>query len=317
VAAFDIDIHIRGRLNMTTRALGPGAGIGWLKQAVNLGRNNPKAVFGGAVLLLLAVLLLAIGLTVLVGLLQAALNPGPGGSMALALVVMVPILLLLAALMVGYLRLIDAVENGRAARASDVFSAFRDTVTSVRAIGFVVLLAVVQNVLIFALIGLFAKDVGTWYLQSMQASMSGATPAPMTSLPDGFYIAFVVMLVISLFGYAVQAIGLGQIALRRSSIGSALADGISGAAKNLLPLLVLAVVVAVAGFVLLLAVGLLVMLVGVLAKIAGAWLAVVLGVPLYLAALVAIYVVMFGVMYSVWRDVSGDDAPPRNDAVAA
>ena len=302
---------------MTTRALGPGAGIAWLKQAVNLGRNNPKAVFGGAALLLLAVFVLAIGLSVVVGLLQAALNPGPAGAMGLMLVVMVPVLLLLAALMVGYLRLIDAVENGRDARAIDVFAALRDTGTSLRAIGFVVLLAIVQNVLIVTLVGLLAKGVGSWYLQNMQASMAGATQAPMTSLPDGFGIAFIVVLVISLFGYAVQAIGLGQIALRRSSVGSALADGVRGAAKNLLPLLVLAVVVVVACIVLALGVALLAMLIGVLAKIAGMWLAVLLGVPLYIAAVLAIYVVMFGVMYSLWRDVSGDAAAPRNDAVAA
>src|SRR5688572_3198302 len=102
---------------MTTRALGPGAGIGWLKQAVDLGRNNPKAVFGGGALLLASVLLLAIGLSVLVGLLQAALNPGPAGAMGLVFLVMMPVLLLLAALMVGYLRLIDAVESARDARA--------------------------------------------------------------------------------------------------------------------------------------------------------------------------------------------------------
>src|SRR5690606_18283513 len=35
-----------GRNAMTTRAVGPMAGIGWLKNAVNLGRNNPRAVFG-------------------------------------------------------------------------------------------------------------------------------------------------------------------------------------------------------------------------------------------------------------------------------
>ena len=302
---------------MTTRALGPGAGISWLKQAVNLGRNNPKAVFGGAALLLLAVMVLAIGLSVLVGLLQSALNPGPTGAMGLMFLVMVPVLLLLAALMVGYLRLIDAVESARDARAVDVFAALRDTGTSLRAIGFVVLLAIVQNVLIVVLVGALAKGVGNWYLENMQASMAGATQAPMTSLPDGFGIAFIVVLVISLFGYAVQAIGLGQIALRRSSIGSALADGVSGAAKNLLPLLVLAVVVVGACIVLALGVGLLAMLIGVLAKIAGTWLAVLLGVPLYVAAVVAVYVVMFGVMYSLWRDVSGDGEAPRNDAVAA
>ena len=120
-------------------------------------------------------------------------------------------------------------------------------------IGFVVLLTIVQNVLIVALVGILAKGVGSWYLENMQASMSGAAQAPVTSLPDGFGIAFIVVLVIGLFGYAVQAIGLGQIALRRSSVGSALADGVSGAAKNLLPLLVMALVAVAACIVLALA----------------------------------------------------------------
>ena len=110
---------------MTTRAVRPGAGIAWLKQAVNLGRNNPKAVFGGAALLLFTIVALAVGLSVLVGLLTAAWTPGSGGAMALSLLVMAPILLLLAALMVGYLRLIDAVENGRDAHATDVFGGIR------------------------------------------------------------------------------------------------------------------------------------------------------------------------------------------------
>jgi len=302
---------------MTTRAVRPGAGIAWLKQAVNLGRNNPKAVFGGAALLLFTIVALAVGLSVLVGLLTAAWNPGSGGAMALSLLVMAPILLLLAALMVGYLRLIDAVENGRDARASDVFAAFSDTSTSLRAISFVVLLTIVQNVLIVVVVGILAKGVGSWYLENVQASMSGAAQAPITSLPEGFGIAFIVVLVIGLFGYAVQAIGLGQIALRRSSVGSALADGVSGAAKNLLPLLVMALVAVAACIVLALAIGLLALLIEVLAKVAGVWLAVVLGVPLYIAALLAMYVVMFGVMYSLWRDVSGDGEAPRNDSVAA
>ena len=157
---------------MTTRALGPGAGIAWLKQAVNLGRNNPKAVFGGAALA-------AAGRDGAGDRPERAGGAAAGGAEARArparwrsmLLVMVPVLLLLAALMVGYLRLIDAVESGRDARASDVFAAFRDTGTSLRAIGFVVLLAIVQNVLIVALVGLLAKGVGSWYLQNMQASM--------------------------------------------------------------------------------------------------------------------------------------------------
>jgi len=301
---------------MTTRAMGPGAGIGWLKQAVNLGRNNPKAIFGGAALILGVLIVLAIGISLLMGLLQAALQPGPAGSMALALLVIVPLLLVMAGMMVGYLRLIDAVEIGRTASATDVFAAFRDVTTSLRAIGFVVLLAVVQNVLVVALVGWLAKDVGSWYLQNMQASMAGGAQTPMTSLPEGFGIAFVVVLVIGMFCYAVQAIGLAQIALRDRNVFGAIADGVTGAAKNLLPLLVFVLVIVLAAIVFALVVGLLALLVGLLAKVVGVWLVVVLAVPLYIAVVVAMYVVLFGVMYYLWRDVCGGDAPTRNDAVA-
>ncbi len=302
---------------MQTHAVGPGAGWRWLMQGINLGRNNPKAIFGGAALLLASVLVLAIGLSLLVGLLQVALKPGFGGSMALGLLLMVPILLVMAGLMVGYLRLIDAVEGDRPANATDVFSAFGDLPTSLRAILFVLLLTIVQNALVFGLIALLAADVGSWYMQNLQASMAGAGQPPMTALPNGFGIAFAVVLLISLFGYAVQAIGLGQIALRRRSVAGAFADGVGGAAKNLLPLLVLVLLTIAAGLVLALLAFLLVMLIGVLAKIAGVWLGIVLGVPLYIVTILVVYVVMFGVMYSLWRDVCGEEAAPRNDAVIA
>lgn len=292
---------------MHTRTMGPGAGWRWFMQGINLGRNNPKAIFGGAGLLLGTVVVLAIALSLLIAAVELSLKPGLGGSMALSLVLMVPILAVLAALMVGYLRLIDAAESGRTARAMDVFAAFKDVGTNLRAIGLVIVLALVQNALVVALIAGLAPDVGQWYLQSLQASVAGVAPQQMTSVPDGLGVAFVVMLVLGLFGYAVQAIALGQIALRERSLGGAFVDGIGGAAKNLLPLFVLAVIVIVASFVLILVTGLLVMLIGVLAKLAGLWLAVVLGIPLYIGALLIAYVVMFGVMYSVWRDVAGED----------
>ena len=50
---------------MGTRALGPGAGIGWLKNAVNLGRDNPKAIFGGAALMVLVLVAMVLPLILL------------------------------------------------------------------------------------------------------------------------------------------------------------------------------------------------------------------------------------------------------------
>jgi hypothetical protein len=59
------------------------------------------------------------------------------------------------------------------------------------------------------------------------------------------------------------------------------------------------------------------MLIGLLGKLAGAWLAILLAIPLYLLAMLALYVVMFGVMYFMWRDICGDGAAPapRDDQV--
>ena len=36
---------------MTTRAVSPGGGWRWFRQAIDLGRSNPKAIFGAVALL--------------------------------------------------------------------------------------------------------------------------------------------------------------------------------------------------------------------------------------------------------------------------
>lgn len=294
---------------MTTRALGPGAGWDWLKQAINLGRNNPMAIFGGAALILLVVFAMAIVLSLLVGALMVAIKPGPGGSLAMSLVITIPILLVMAGLMVGYLRVIDAVEHGRPASAAGVFAGFGDFPTSLRAIGFIVVMAVVQNAIVVGLVALLAPDMGSWYLQNMQASMSGQTAQQVPVLPAGFGTALALIWIVSLFGYAVQAIGLGQIALDGRGVGGALGDGVAGAAKNLLPLVVLMLIGIAAAIVLVVLAFLLVMLIGLLAKAIGMWIAFVLGIPLYLIAVVVALVVTFGIMYFMWREICGGAAP--------
>jgi hypothetical protein len=174
---------------------------------------------------------------------------------ALSLVVAGALMSLMATLMVGYLRLLDAVESGRPARAADVFAGFGDRRAILHAIGFMLLLMVVQNLLVVGLISLLAPEFGSWYLQSLQMSMSGVAQPPPTALPSGFGMAMVTMWVIGIFCYAVQAIGFGQIALRGGTIGSALSDGVSGAAKNLLPLLVLFLAVIAAAVLLAMGLG--------------------------------------------------------------
>lgn len=297
---------------MEIRALEASAGLGWLKDGVNLGRNNPKAIFGGAALILVSVIALAMVFGVGVGI-SAATKVGATGMVSMLVVLVLAMLLLVTALMVGYLRLIDNVEHGRPARAIDVFSGFRDFGTTLRAIGFVLVMAIVQNLLLALVVSLLAPDIGSWYLQFLQASLHGAAQPQPATPPSGFLLATSAIWVLGLFFYAVQALGLGQITLRGRGVFGAIADGVVGAGKNLLPLLVMLLVLVVACIVAAIAIVLVALLVALLAKFVGAWLGVVIGIPLYIALMLMLYVVMFGVMYAMWRRILGeaDAAAPR------
>ncbi len=302
---------------MTTRAMGPLAAIGWLKNGINLGRHNPKAIFGGAALLLLTAFAVGIAAMLLQLLLQSVFAPGVWSAMALTMLAMLPVLLAVAVLMAGYLRLIHAVESGRSAGASDVFHAFGDGAVAWRMIGFVVVTTLLQYAVLIGLLSVLAGDVIGWYAQMMQVAATGGAPV-MSGLPDGIGIAYAVMLVVGLVFYAAQAIGLGQIALRGRGMFGAVADGLVGVFKNVLPLLVLLVASLLLCVVAIALVFVFALLFAVVSKVA-LWLAVVLAIPLYLAAMLAAYVVVFGVMYHLWRDVcdGGDEIGAQVEAVTA
>ena len=80
---------------MTTRVVSPGRGWSWFRQAINLGRNNPKAVFG-AVALMAVIALIPSAVQLL---LQHGLGLGPEAVMAviglttLASIVVYPLLI--------------------------------------------------------------------------------------------------------------------------------------------------------------------------------------------------------------------------------
>jgi hypothetical protein len=292
------------------------AGFDWLKRGINLGRSNPKAIFGGAALLLVAVVGVAVVGGLLAGAAMAMLGQDGGAIIVATLVVMLPVMVLVGMLMVGYLRLVDAAENGRPARAADVFGGFGDMATSLRSIGLVLLVAIIQNLLLAGLLALLAGDFLGWYAQTIQASMGGGDPtAAMAGMPSGIGVAYLVMAVVGTVFFGVQAVGLGQVVLRGQGALPALGEGFAGAVRNLLPLLMLLLAYVLLMVVVLIVAVVLVLLVGLLAKLGGAWLAVVIGVPLYFAFLLAMVVVSFGVMYHLWRDVCG--AGPVADALTA
>jgi hypothetical protein len=299
-------------MNMQMRAMGPGAGWRWLMQGINLGRNNPKAIFGAAALLLLIALVpTAIQLMAQFGLKMtsaSALYGLVGLSMAYSLLVMPPML-------GGYLRVIDASENGRATRATAIFDVFRSGQGASRMILLALLLTLIAVAVIGLILVIFGPGVAGWYLQLITASQgAGAgTPPTLPPLPDGFGTVVILVTLFGLFVQGVYAIAFGQVSLTGRSVVGALSDGLAGALKNLLPLLVLLVVWIVFAVALLLVVILLVMLLGVIGGLVHPALGIALAAPVYLAFLVVLYVVIFGVMYHLWRDVAGSDTPARQD----
>lgn len=292
---------------MTIRARGPLAGFGWLRKGINLGHGNPKAVFGAAGLTLLLSLLPSVVTTPM----QIGMTPGPA---MFGLVLAISLLggLLLVPVFAGLLGVIDAAENGRPAKATDVFGPYRrGEGPRLIAYGFAMLgVHLAAGLLVIAAAG---TDVWRWYLQAVAAQQPGADPAALQglqTLPDGFGVALALGAVLSLLIAGLYSISLGQVTLGGRGVPGAIRDGLVGSLRNLLPLLVLAICGMVAVFVLMLVLGLAIALLAVLTKLVGEWLMFALLVPVYLGLMLMMFVVMFGVMYHLWRDVCGDDSRP-------
>ena len=283
---------------MSTRAMGPMAGFRWLMNAINLGRNNPKAVFGAAALSMLLMLVPSL-LTVP---LQMT-GTQSAGRMAAVIAISMLFGLLLAPLYGGLLSIIDAAERGRPARATDVFAPYRAGGGAVRMIGFALGMLVVYAAIVAIVLGVVGTGIIHWYTEVLAAQAAKSTTMP--ALPAGFGTAVALFAVFWLLVMGVYAVGFGQVALAGRSPLAALKDGFVGSIKNLLPLLMLVVGLFVAWIAVALAVIVLVGIAALLAKLVGAWVLFVVAVPVYIALILALYVVMFGVMYFMWRDICG------------
>lgn len=300
---------------MTTRSKGPAAGFGWLTRGFSVGFRHPKPLLGGAAVLLIAVLLpTLVTLPLRIHAMQSGTPPNPITSIGW-LVFSMLIGLLLIPLYGGFLQLMDAAEGGRAARVLDIFRPYRDG-SALRLIGFGLLMFLLYVVVIGTLMLTLGGGLLHWYVQ-MLGTQPQQPPMP-PSLPHGFGVFLALSMVFALFMTGFYAIALGQVVLSRRGVFASVGDGIVGAAKNVLPLLTLALGGLLAAIAVGIAVIFVVMVVVLLGKLVGQWLVLVIAIPLYIALMMTVFVGMFGVSYHLWRDVCGtDDATAMPEPVTA
>jgi hypothetical protein len=293
---------LRGR-TMATQFKGPLAGFRWLTSGISVGFRHPKPLLGGAAFLMVACLLPAL---ITLPMQFHAINVGTPQSPAFfgwIMAISMLLSLLIVPLYAGYLQMIDAAERGLPARAQDVFNPYRRG-EAWRLIGFGLAMSVVYVALFGAVIAGTGGGIANWYMQALTAQ---TTHQPPTALPDNFGIAVALLMLLGLFMMGFYAISFGQVALGRRGVFGAIGDGIVGALKNLLPLLVFAVSLVLAWTVVAIAFALVALLVALLGKLIGPWLIMVLFIPLYVAMALTMFGMMFGVMYYLWRDVCDDD----------
>lgn len=299
---------------MTTRSRGPGAGCGWLTNGIGVGFRHPKPLFGGAAFLVVACLLPSL---ITLPMQFHAMRAGTPPSMATSLLIMaisVVFGLLIIPLYAGYLQLVDTVERGQAGRARAVFNPYRQG-EAWRLIGLGVANFVIYIGGIAIIILATGGGIARWYVQALAAQANRELPP---SLPGGFWLAVALLMVFALFMMGFYAISLGQVALNRRNVFGAIGDGVAGALKNVLPLLVFALCAALASIAVMVVFFILVLLLALVGKLISIWLVFLIVVPLYIALFLLMFTVMFGTMYFLWRDVCGDSTmPPLPPQLAA
>src|SRR3546814_7472619 len=126
----------------------------------------------------------------------------------------------------------------RPVHATALFDTFRAGNDAGRLIGFGVAMFVAYLAVFALVVGLFGQDFMAWYMELLAASTQNDADAQakvLQDIPDGFGTLMALGTLAGLFFGGVYTIGFGQVALRGRSVGSALADGVAGPLKNVLP----------------------------------------------------------------------------------
>lgn len=304
---------------MTARTVSMGTPFRWLMKAVDVGRRNPRALFGGFAILLV----ISLVPTVVQMVLQALLADSPTLMWSLYALVVLAGLLAMPPLTGAAIRLLHDCETGQPASALDVFNGYRDSAFAVRMVLTSLLLFAFYLVVMGVLFALMpAKEmIIEVFTRSMavppggQPDLTGLDFDP-ASLP-WLFLWMVGTAAVLFTAMHVQLLATTHAALSGQGPMHALVSGLLGTLKNVLPLTGFTLAMLAIGFVAALLLALVLGLVAVVLTLVSPVLAGAVLVPAYLVAVLMMLVVLYGFYYHAWREIFGETAADPMDAIAA
>ena len=294
---------------MTIRKIPASQGLAWVRNSLDLGARNPKAVFGAALLLMVVFYALALLLALVGGALAGAAQDAGAAFLAIFMPLTMGMMVLLPILLGGLMHVIREVEAGRPATALDLFAPLRSA-----RFKSLVGLGLVQVAFALVGIGLMVVIAGADYWKDYMAFMSsvanGATPTALPAPRNGFAL-FVWQLVYNYFSYAIMLFAVPLVLFSGKDVFGAVREAAQASTRNVAPNLLAAVVFVagtiVAAIVVILLAGLLSLIGGLVHPKLGAALAFMV----FLAFSAALLVLLAGGAYIAWRDTfDAPDAPP-------
>lgn len=275
----------------------------WFLQAANLGVRNPRAVFGGALLLVATVYLLMLAGGLLTSLVGGGAQPGTL-ALTLMLLTVVAVFLLVPVLVGGLMHVIRESEAGRPVKARDLFAPFRQgRAGKLAAFGSLQMGAMLLGGLVTS--QLAGSEYMSAYTEAVNAILQQQQPAPLPAPAHGLLL-FLWQVAFNYFTTTVVLLGIALVALSGTDVVRAITSAARASLRNLVPnllavglffgaVLIAGLVLSVVGSVVLLVLGKLFMP-----------LALLVGLVLTFAFISAVLVVVCGGGYLIWRDTFGE-----------
>lgn len=299
---------------MATRSVSVPTIFGWIPETFSLiGRALPSFAGASVLTIVLAFVLMAPVLFVfgVAGLDPAALEGAQLAAMVGKLLaayglMMLMSLVLYPPLMLGWSRLCQRVDRGVGGSAFEIFSPYRDSQVWLRAVG----LMLVMALLMLVLLGIFAAALWGSIMQFAQLSAvqrAGGTPqlpAGMGALVLGYFVFLAAMLAVQW----IQLVAFAEVALRPTGVFQALGLAAAAVGRNFLKLFLVAFCVGIVLLVVAVVVGIVMaLLISALSLVGG--LGTTIAMLLFEVPLMfALYPLMFGGGYVMWKSLVGDDA---------